>query len=112
MDTVIFVVMKLFFGILACFMLWMSCLPCGDIDECNDSAATVSSSANHQQHEHQPEACSPFCACACCGISAFYSSLIKAQPSKLVFLSKRYPLFHVALTAYPSYSVWQPPRLS
>lgn len=95
------------------FLLYLSCLPCGDSRECNSKAEVkISVANNHQQHKHNTEACSPFCSCSCCAASAFYSPLSKAQLNKVEFQSEKYPLYNVAFSTEAQNSIWQPPKLS
>jgi len=94
-------------------MLYLSCLPCGDSKECNvKTEAMVSTSDNHQQHEHQSEACTPFCTCSCCAASAFYSPRSKIQATNFFFFSEKHPLINEDAKTDVFASIWQPPQLS
>ncbi len=94
-------------------MLYLSCLPCGDIGECNvKPEAKIYTIDNHKQHNHESEACSPFCICSCCATSAYYTPFTKYLVSKVVFQSEKYPLYNVAINAEAHYSIWQPPKIS
>lgn len=105
--------MKFLFSILSLFMLYMSCLPCGDSKECNiKTEAKISATDNHQQHEHQSEACTPFCTCSCCAASAFYSPLSKIQASKILLLSEKHLLLNEDAKTDIFSSIWQPPKIS
>lgn len=105
--------MKLFTFLMSFYLLGLSLLPCSDGKECNaKTEARVSATANHQQHEHKPEACTPFCTCSCCAASAFYSPLNKMQASKIVFQSEKYPLLDEDAKTDVLSSIWQPPQLS
>lgn len=104
--------MKFLFFILSLFMLYLSCLPCGDSTECNVKAPTeISATDNHQQHNHEAETCTPFCTCTCCAASAFYSANSKVQSVKS-FSSEKHPLYNVAFNTEAHYSIFQPPKLS
>lgn len=93
-------------------MLCMSCLPCGDSEECNaKTEAKISATDDHQQHRHDAEACSPFCSCSCCAASAFYSPFAKAQVNKVMLSSEKFSLFNVAFTTEALNGIWQPPKL-
>jgi hypothetical protein len=105
--------MKFFFFILSLAMLYMSCLPCGDSEECNvKTEAKISATDNHQQHRHDAEACTPFCTCSCCAASVFYSPFTKALANKMGFQSEKYPIHNVAFTTEAHYSIFQPPKLA
>jgi len=83
----IFAGVKFFFFILSGFMLYMSCLPCGDGIECNEKAPIeISATDNHREHNHESEACTPFCTCSCCAVSIFYSGFSKIQDVKFIWL--------------------------
>lgn len=111
--SAIFATVKSFFFILSCFMLYLSCLPCGDSVECNiKTEMKIAAADNQQQHEHQPEACTPFCTCSCCAASAFYSPLFKIQASKIVFLREKHPLHNEDAKTDIYSAIWQPPKLS
>lgn len=105
--------MKFLFFIMGFFLLYLSCLPCGDSKECNvKTPVEISATDNHQQHNHPAEICTPFCICSCCAASAFYSTFSKAQVNKIVFQSQKYPLYNVAFNTEAHYSIFQPPKLS
>lgn len=94
-------------------MIYLSCLPCSDSKECNVKAEVkISSSTNHQEHNHTKEACTPFCTCSCCAASAFDSPLSKIQATKVIFQSEKYSLYNVASNTEVYYSIWQPPKLA
>lgn len=105
--------MRFIFGFLAVFLLYLSCLPCGDKVECSTKAQVKnSSSTNHQGHKHSSEACTPFCNCSCCAASAFNSSLLKLQTDKVYFQSVKFSLHNEDFNTEVFYSIWQPPKLS
>lgn len=105
--------MKFVFFIMGVFLLYLSCLPCGDSTECNSKAEVkISVANNHQEHQHKSEACSPFCSCSCCAASAFYSPFSKVHVNKIEFQSEKYPLYNVSFSTEADNSIWQPPKLS
>ena len=105
--------MKFFTFIMGFFLLYLSCLPCGDSKECNAKAPVeISVNDNHQQHNHESEACSPFCTCSCCPASSYFFSSSKSLISKAIFQSGKHPLYNVAFDAEAHYSIWHPPQLS
>ena len=106
-------IMKAFFFILGCFMLYLTCLPCGDSEECNVKlSAQISAATNHQEHHHNAESCTPFCTCSCCAASVFFVSYTKTKINKAIFQSEKHPVYNVALNGEVYYAIWQPPKLS
>lgn len=94
-------------------MLFLSCLPCSDGEECNvKGERKISVTDDHQQHNHDTEACTPFCTCSCCSVSTFYSNLAKIQTTKIAAQPVKYPIYHVAFFTEVFYSVWHPPKIS
>jgi hypothetical protein len=105
--------MKFLFGFLAIFLLYLSCLPCGDKVECSAKAQVkISTSTNHQDHKHSSEACTPFCNCSCCAASAFNAPLLKVQAAKIYFQSVKFPLHNEDCNTEVFYSIWQPPKIA
>ncbi|MFM9909219.1 MAG: DUF6660 family protein [Chitinophagaceae bacterium] len=104
--------MKFFFFIMGCFMLYLSCIPCSDSIECNvKTEVKISTVANHQQHSHEKESCTPFCTCSCCAVSVFFVPFTKTPIAKEVFQSVKYPMYLISFTAEAHYSIWQPPQI-
>lgn len=65
--------MKVFFSILAFYMMAVFVMPCTDVQQkehVHDFAHSQPlSEGEHQDHDHNEEKdfCSPFCLCSCCG---------------------------------------------
>jgi len=94
-------------------MLSLSCFACSDGEECNVQAeAKISATNSHEQHNHDTEACTPFCTCSCCAVSTFYSNAAKAHTPKVVFQSEKYPLYNIAFNTEVYHCVWHPPKIS
>lgn len=110
-----FAQVKNIFLIIGLYLLGLSGIPCSDSMECNVSAeATISASSNHEEHNHANEAneaCTPFCTCACCAITAFHHPLNKVQTVKIFLQSEKYLHHNEGLNTSISCSIWQPPRL-
>ncbi|MBY0426353.1 MAG: hypothetical protein K2Q22_12000 [Cytophagales bacterium] len=103
--------MRFFTIVLSFFVLMLSIAPCSDVENCNQE--DVELTADHTDHQHEQDFCSPFCICACCGCSGFIVSVPFFQMqgkgfriSKLIVL----PDFEFVSSFY--YSFWQPPKLS
>jgi hypothetical protein len=108
-----FAIMKLLFTALGIFLLYLSCIPCSDNEECNDKVATqLSSAEQHKNHSHEKETCTPFCTCSCCAISAFSSPLTRIVVIDMGDHSVKHPLFNVSIHAEAHYSIWQPPKVA
>ena len=111
-QSAIFASMKFFTLIMSLFLLYISCLPCGDRLECNaKTEQKISANTNHQQHKHTSEACTPFCTCSCCAASILFLSLTKAQSPKLIFTLKNYPIVNDSFFSQDFSFIWQPPKL-
>lgn len=81
---------KVFVLLFSVYLLLLACVPCGDLSAENSVELGSTSSSHANQHRHggsdeddssTHEACTPFCFCACCGISIAEAQI--AQP--LVF---------------------------
>jgi len=105
--------MKFFAFIMSFYLLGLSCIPCGDREDCNARPEqTISVSTNHQEHKNPIEACTPFCSCSCCPASAFYQPLSHFNVVKTVFQSLKYPVNNSSFCSEVSFSIWQPPKIS
>ena len=112
-NLLIFAPVKFFFSILSFAMLLMSCLPCGDSQECTlKTEARLSAAASHEQHDHNAEACTPFCTCSCCATSAFFTPFAKPQATPVALLAVKHSLYDVTFQSEVFSSIWQPPQLS
>ena len=106
--------MRFFFSILSFAMLYMSCLPCGDSQECLvKTEAKISVPPEHEQHSHEAEACTPFCTCSCCPTSVVSGAFAKAQLEMLETPGHiKFPLFDISFQSEVVSHIWQPPKLS
>lgn len=94
------------------YLLFLTCLPCGDSQECNVKAEVkISATTGHQEHDHSTEACTPFCTCSCCPASAFYTSFAKTSITKPVFQSQEHLLYNITFNTEVYFNIWQPPQL-
>ncbi|GBL35485.1 hypothetical protein EMGBS15_10800 [Filimonas sp.] len=106
--------MKLSWLLLAFYILVLSVIPCSDEGECD----TVSFSTeqwqqqSHENHEHHKELCSPFCTCACCGISIAYTVVPFFMPVRKIdkVLERIIPFSPESYSKEISSIIWQPPR--
>lgn len=109
----IFAPVKLFTIIMSFWLLFLSCLPCGDSIECNSKGqVSISATSDHQQHKHQGEHCTPFCTCSCCAASVFFQTIASYKISKRIFPSTKYLVYDISYSSQISFTIWQPPNLS
>lgn len=105
--------MKFLFTFLGFFMMYLSCLPCGDGVECNTNAvAKISAAIDHHDHEHSKEVCTPFCTCTCCAVTVFYSAGSPIKAAQTECSSGKYPLFNMAIHTEVYDKIWQPPKIA
>ncbi|MFN0082794.1 MAG: DUF6660 family protein [Ferruginibacter sp.] len=105
--------MKIFAVIMSIYLLGLSCIPCGDKEERNAKGAQTISAIKHQhQHDNTNDACTPFCSCSCCPASAFFQPLSHFSIYKVVFPSKKYPVYNSSFCPQVSFSIWQPPKIA
>ncbi len=103
-----------FWIVFATYLLFLSALPCADKNDCNEIAKTeIQKSTNHQKHNNENENCSPFCICACCGVSVtqinptdFTVELVNYFTSKNNFISYKFTYSSINFC-----NIWQPPKL-
>jgi hypothetical protein len=105
---------KLLAFIFSWYILLLPALPCADSKECKPADKTVVAAAGcqGQQHQHEDEACSPFCACACCG--QVYTSgfqLNKSNPTKPATQKQQYFYTSASLSSRYLGTIWQPPKV-
>jgi len=91
-------------------MLLLSALPCCETDGCADKQGlTVSISLTNS--DHQDETCTPFCACACCGLQ--FSKTCNCIKLKSPELFAAHHSTEITLQLSEIYlPIWQPPQLS
>lgn len=103
--------MKITGLIMACWLLFLSFVPCGDRQDCSVAAdAVVTAGTDHQQHDQDIEHCTPFCSCACCASSTVSPSPVFFTLNKKGFGKMPYADYHTGMFSNISCSIWQPPR--
>ena len=108
-------IMKLLAFIFSIYVLALPCLPCMDVDECNEPMkGSVVQAADNCGHQDEDEACAPFCNCSCCGqtvTSNFHTPRITTAKT---FVLKNLPSYYNTLSLPSDYfgNIWQPPRFS
>lgn len=96
---------------LSSLMLYMTCMPCSDGEDCLAVEETKSStSGSHEEQTDGSETCTPFCTCACCALvfnsQAIASKLIPPLLQGVIFRHTNDDVASQNLQV-----VWQPPRL-
>ncbi|WP_157447121.1 DUF6660 family protein [Cytophaga aurantiaca] len=107
--------MRIFIAIFSIYIIVLSMMPCTDAVTCEKDIHTKEQTATHQHNHREDEAdsCSPFCVCACCGVSG----VIFSSP-KLFFIRTKKATTPVLASTYNSefistyyYTFWQPPKI-
>lgn len=111
--------MKVFYSILAIYMMTVFLMPCTDMyEKDNFQNHNHSEELTHQgSHDHQEttDMCSPFCLCGCCGIvsgivlQCNVYSLVKA---KTFDLSKPKVYYKCTFISHYLGKIWQPPKIN
>ncbi|MEO8516634.1 MAG: DUF6660 family protein [Flavobacterium sp.] len=108
--------MKHFWMLFSLFLIALTVLPCSDSIECKDtSKITVSENSNHEKHNHESEQCSPFCTCACCGITIYkFQTASISFKENLDFYVQKKELSHYSFNYNKKIilKIWQPPKIS
>ena len=95
------------------YLLVLGLSACSDVQACSDDVKTeITAAQNHEEHREHPEACSPFCICACCATSSFSAAASRTIELQPPFQKERYSFYNSDLLADMDSPVWQPPRLS
>ncbi|WP_425312232.1 DUF6660 family protein [Pedobacter antarcticus] len=106
--------MKIFSLFICTIIVALSCAPCADVVASYKSttSTTISSNSSKDNHKDFPaDACSPFCACACCSISTVFHTT-NYSLNIVKFTEIAYPSAVPAKVIATSLDVWQPPKLS
>jgi hypothetical protein len=105
--------MKIFTFIMSFWLLYLSCLPCGNrVGYAGNSQGATLITADHQQHKNETEHCTPFCTCSCCATPVFTQLAPYSTLHKQVFIKKSYPGYTTPFYGDISFAIWQPPKLS
>lgn len=109
--------MKIFSVIFTIYILTLSCLPCGDTEDCKvlDIGKETFSQTDHHNHQQDTESCSPFCICACCGLNIAFN--FQGSVSMTEHTTSFFPLTERVIVENDSFasnyygSIWQPPKI-
>ncbi len=110
----IFTLVKILSLIFSCYLLLLSCLPCGDTDECkqDDASQQTAATSDHSRHDDDTENCAPFCSCACCAVAVYFPQVASIQIYSLFLPPVKFQFSKTAFLSHHSNAVWQPPRLA
>jgi len=92
------------------YFITLVTIPCGDKDDCNETNHTAQT-AQAENHEHQDEACTPFCVCSCCATHCVNTT----SQNQIVIASievKSYREFPTSKVQGAVLPIWQPPKIS
>ncbi|ODS85806.1 MAG: hypothetical protein ABS46_01700 [Cytophagaceae bacterium SCN 52-12] len=107
--------MKWCIRILVAYLLALSMVPCSDSpDRCGAAPETVEIAGSHHHAGDHGDHCSPFCACACCGISmvarAYHFPAL--QPPFQLKSSQEVVIHDSFFVSSYLGNIWEPPRAS
>lgn len=111
--------MKVFFSILAIYMMAVFLMPCTDMYEKesfqnHNHSEELAHKASHD-HQEKPDMCSPFCLCACCGaVSGIVLQWNTYSFGKIKTFELSKPEAYYKSIFTPSYlgEIWQPPKIN
>lgn len=99
---------------MAIYILVLSAVPCSDAhNDCNDSKAKTELAQDHEHQQDHDDTCSPFCTCACCGVSIINMNFTPLQvKTNIVFaLVQKVTICNSSLISNFFGSIWQPPKI-
>lgn len=107
--------MKLLSAILAILMIYLSVMPCDDINETKNSGVESSFLTQCNQHNDghaESDDCSPFCICQCCHTPVIMNTFF-VRTSVVSFTIQDKLGYYESLNANSFINtVWHPPQLS
>lgn len=104
--------MKFIAFIMAILVIVLSCIPCKDFPfaiKAGKGKMELSKSSGKQAADH-PDACSPFCQCACCAgfpLNHQFAEVVALLP---VYYVQCEAIYHASVVSI-SLPVWEPPQL-
>ncbi|MCO5247510.1 MAG: hypothetical protein M9887_00960 [Chitinophagales bacterium] len=103
--------MRAFCILMSIYLLALSCMPCNDVDVLyTDAQVCLTDQANHDHHEHT-DACSPFCACACCHVNSIeppHTDFVVQIPE---ITDKNVHTYYQFFIQDYDLNIWQPPKI-
>ncbi len=116
---IIFDSMRLLMSLMSVYMLFLTTIPCSDslarilCDHDNTFTLHMEEIEQNVHSESEQDACSPFCACDCCGIKLSSYSLFLSEWKLLALFYDNYrpPFKNIGHDSWSSIPVWQPPQM-
>ncbi|MET3125450.1 hypothetical protein ABID42_000538 [Arcicella rosea] len=100
------------------YILVLSCLPCGDVNDCNKVSSNNQYSLSKTKlpkHTEDTETCSPFCTCACCGMNIAFSFHLPALTieKESSFYTENPIIVYKNESSISNFygNIWQPPKV-
>lgn len=102
---------RIFALILSFIVLALSVLPCSDDENCNQEKVELA--ADHSDHDHEEDFCTPFCVCSCCGSVGFVLAVpfFDIKQSYGDKTPKLITPYQSAFISSYNFSFWQPPKV-
>ena len=101
--------MKIFSFIMAIFFAFLISVPCADGFSVHENE--VSEEQSHQEKEN-PDACTPFCICSCCGAQySFLKFEILSFETFTKNIFEKISTHHNSVFFDILYGIWQPPKI-
>jgi hypothetical protein len=97
----------------------LSCIPCTDNEHIiattqNQIEIDATEEHNHDNHDNCNDLCSPFCTCACCGMTInTVKGLVLKQHIPIIVVAHIQSFFYLETPFFQHrQSIFQPPQLS
>jgi hypothetical protein len=100
-------------SIFCIYIMALTIMPCTDSITCEESSSNHTSTHQHDHGDDESDTCSPFCVCACCGISGFVfeSPKIYIQRVQKINSPELISSYNSQFHSSYFYSFWQPPKI-
>lgn len=102
-------------GILAVLMIYLSVMPCDDLNEVDSCAIDTNF---HTQNDQDPDGhsesddCSPFCVCQCCHTPVIMSSYFVRTSIAVYSTADKMDYYQSVYPNGINDAIWHPPKLA
>ncbi|MFM9944723.1 MAG: DUF6660 family protein [Bacteroidia bacterium] len=105
---------KVFTLIFSFYLLALAVMACSDKEDCKyvSTYKSISTATDHSNHDNDVEKCSPFCMCACCGLSYNFSYFPTDLGLNFQTSVIKTSFYNTCFVSEVSFSIWQPPKIS
>lgn len=106
--------MKYFWLLFSVFLCSLLVYPCSDSSEC-ETKTELSKTNTPQKNHPETEHCTPFCACACCGVPSLQNHLSFTIFKKRLSPSEKEKQLNFHSFCYEDKmgsKIWQPPKIA